>query len=570
MEELGKNRDPAAIDQLFAWVANGGKNAPFNTYQAVALLARLGDRGGDVYDRAAKLLVSAAPGVNEYWHLGLASIMAVVDQNRAMKDLTKLLSPVHPVPVRHAALSGLGKIPRRDAAQLALDSLRQSEMAEFAVGSIHFQLNGDSGDGLPICRGLESGHEWLVGELRAALVDERVSDKTKKQIRESFWDQVRESPSLNLEVLRNIMLDPKDPSYKVHDKGSPPPQIEDEKTANLLRDAREACDPRIVPILAEVLERVPAASGNHAHAFQQTLAHYAMICPRAMKKEFEKRGLPGKLPPPDPASGIPLGIRDAMEATKIWPSRNKPYLENEIAHCYELAAEVRAGKSDQTDALFKAVEELYAKHENRGQAALPALLDSDSPAAREEFLDYLNKAKRGRLNRWSNQLSLREVSEVVSPLYPKHAKLHIELVLGLLKSKSLAEREAGFGCLGSAWQSDFGFDHEALEADRTRRLAEIEPFLLRVSAASETQARVLLLARAGYVVEGEPNDSWLPTLQKGAASKGEAARHAMRLVEVVVGERQCREFAYLPPAQRARALGAYLADAGKLVEASRK
>ena len=291
-----------------------------------------------------------------------------------------------------------------------------------------------------------------------------------------------------------------------------------------------------------------------------------------MKKELEKRGFPGKLPPPDPASGIPLGIRDAMEATKIWPSRHKPYLENEIAHCFELAAEVRAGKSDKTDALLKAVEALQAKHPQHlsvVRAALPALLDSGAAAARERFFDYLKKARQGRLNRWSNQITLDELSGVVSHLHPKHAKLHIELVLEFLKSKSLAEREAGFICL-SAWQSDFGFDHLALEADRTRQLAEIEPFLLRVAAASETQARVLLLARAGYVVDGEPNDSWLPTLQKAAATNGEAARHAMRLVEVVVGEPQCREFAYLPPPQRSRALRAYLADAGKLAEAPTK
>jgi hypothetical protein len=149
-------------------------------------------------------------------------------------------------------------------------------------------------------------------------------------------------------------------------------------------------------------------------------------------------------------------------------------------------------------------------------------------------------------------------------LHEKHPQLHVDLVLDLLKSKSLAEREAGAACLSSAWRSDFGFDHEALEAERSRRLAEVEPFIRKVAAVSDTEARVMLLERAGFVVSGKPNDAWLPTLLKAAGTRGEAATHAMRLVEAVMEEEQYREFAHLPPPQRVRALRAYLADAGKL------
>ncbi|MCE9524685.1 MAG: hypothetical protein K8R36_01365 [Planctomycetales bacterium] len=569
LEELGKSRDPAALDQLFSWIMNRGKDAPFNTFQVVPFLARLGDRDGDVYDRSAKSLFSVVLADNEYSHLKLGSLMAIVDPKRAMEDFPKWVAREQPLPVRQAALSGLGRIPRREAAQLALDCLRQGEVASFAVGAIHSHVYGDSGDLLPRNRGLENDQEWLVGELRAALVDKRVPDQVKKLIREQFWELVRERPPIELEVLRKILLDPKDPSYREHGKGDPPPKTGDEKTANMLRDVREACDPRLVPLLAEVLEKMPAASSNHGYAFQETLAHYARICPRAMRKELEKRDFPGKLPPPDPASGIPLGIRDTMEACKIWPSRHKPYLEKEVARCFALAAEVRAGKSEQTDALIREVDAVYVELEGRGRSPLPALLDSGSEVARTKFFDYLNKAKQGRLDRWSNQLSLREVVGVVSPLHPKHSKLHLELVLGLLKSKSLAEREAGVNCL-SSWHSDFGFDHQAVEAERTRKLAEIEPLLHKLAAVSDTQAGVLLLARKGFVLEGEPNDAWLPTLQKAAGTSGEAAGHAMRLVEVVMGEDQCREFAYLPPSQRVRALKAYLADAGKIKESASK
>lgn len=560
LEELGKSRDPAAIDQLITWTVKSAPDVPTAEYRSPTLLARLRDHKGDVYDRARKTLLAAVVDKEDYRPIRLGSLLAIVDPKRAAKDLPGILSADQPLIVRRAALHGLARIPERWACQLALDSLRDADLAESAVGSLHAQLEGEDYGDLPRYHRLDD-EPWLVEQLQAALLDVRVAEKTKKLLRDYFWNHLRPRAPLDLELLRKSLMDPKDRTY--HGWADGP-------TANLLRDAREACDPRLVPMLVEVLEKMPVASSNHGSAFQGTLAHYARICPRAMKKEFEKRGFPGKLPSPDPGSGVPLGIRDAMEATKIWPSRNKPYLENEIAHCFELAVEIRAGKSDQVDALLKAVDALHAKHENRGQAAFPALLDSGSPAARERFFDYLNKAKQGRLNHWSNQITLRDVAEVINPLHAKHPKLHLELTLGLLKSNSLVEREAGVICLGSGWQSGFGFDHEALEAERTRKLAEIEPFLHKLAAVSDIEARVLLLARAGYALEGEPKESWLPTLQSAAASNGEAARHAFRLLEVVMRESQCLEFRHFPRAQRIRALQVYLTDAGKVVAAPQK
>jgi hypothetical protein len=54
------------------------------------------------------------------------------------------------------------------------------------------------------------------------------------------------------------------------------------------------------------------------------------------------------------------------------------------------------------------------------------------------------------------------------------------------------------------------------------------------------------------------------TLIDAVGQSGNAAPHALRLVEAIAGEERARKFERFPPEQRQRALWAYLQDLGKL------
>ena len=85
LEELGRTREPASLDQLFGFVLNPVLQGPFDSFHAESVLSRIGDGEGDVYDRAAKLLRNKAPGTSEYRFAVLAQLMAVADQRRRLR-----------------------------------------------------------------------------------------------------------------------------------------------------------------------------------------------------------------------------------------------------------------------------------------------------------------------------------------------------------------------------------------------------------------------------------------------------------------------------------------------------
>lgn len=544
LEELGKTRDPASLDQLFAWNMDPAPEGVLPIFGPCSLLARLKDRNGDVYDRAARLLSSAAPGSNQYRFFPLGNLMAITDSRRALADLPQLLSPDHPLAVRQAAMSGLGRIPDRNAAQQALDSLRVDELAESAAWAVKLQLEGDDDYRFGKYRGL-GDDKWLLAEIQSALNDERVADVAKKTLRDWIGRRLRSADPVSLERLRTNLLDPNDPLYHGQVDG---------ETANMLQQAREACDPRVVPILAEVLDQVPASRGARGYVFQQALIHYAKICPRAMQKELEARLLPQRM------SDVPFRVRDAFESAGIVGPEDS-YLADEVEHAFELASGVRAGKLYQFDKLLTAADELYQK---RGYAGLPALLECGRPEGKERFLAYVSKAKQGTIHRASNRRSLGQLTSILYYLHPRHNELLHALVLELLKSKMLVEREAGVGALRSTWKWDFDYDPAALEKERTARLAELEPLLRELELVPEPQARVILLESAGFPLMGEPHKDWLPALVDAAGSRGSAAPHALRVIEAIVGEPRCRHFESFPPDQRKRAVRAYLQDRGSL------
>jgi hypothetical protein len=551
LEELGKSRDPACLDQLFEWTMNPPAEGTVAFFEPVTWLVRLGDHQGDIYDRALAPLASSAPGKNEYRFWMLGSLAAKIDDRRAWNDLPPLLSEKYEISVRQGALAGLQRIPKREAAQLALDLLIVSELADRAAGALIHQLQGDDDYRFGTYRGL-GDDDWLLDAIRAALKDDRVPESAKKLIGGHLSHRLTPPEPLDLEVYRRNLLDPQDRTYHGWADG---------ETANMHRRAKELCDPLIVPILVEALDTNPHAAGHHSYALPEVLCHYATICPRTVRKELEGRKLPARL------AVTPFGernhkVREVMELAGIWMPESRVHAP-EIDQCFELSQEVRGGKTEQLEELLAITDKLFARRQ--GFAAFPSLLECGSPVARERFLAYVHKAKeKGRISQWTRDRHHDELTSILYALHPNHREMHREIVVELLQSKSLSIRQAGAEALLSAWQCDFDFDPLDLEAVRTKKLAEIEPVLAKIASASEPQARVILLARAGVVVVGEPNESWLPTLVEAAGHAGNAAPHALRLVETIVGQKRAREFQHFPPEQRKRALRAYLQDMGKL------
>jgi hypothetical protein len=556
LEELGKTRDPACLDQLFAWLLSPDLRHRFATFQCSTILARLGDKSGDVYDRAARRLTTAAPCTNEYRFYPLANLMVRSDERRARTDLPSLIvNKELPLPVRNAAVVALGGIATRSAAQLVLDCFRDAELGEAATSAARQLLHMDIDYEFPKRRGLDD-RNWLLDEIRKAGNDEATPTNVKKNINEWFGHMLRSTQPVDAEQLRQRLLDPQDRTYQGWADG---------KTADMLRQARDECDPRLIPMLVEVLDKMPQTWGNKGYGFQDTLKRYALICPRFTGEELKKRGLPDRLGamPSYERSHI---ISDVMELANLWPSRFRSTIHDEVNDCLRLGVFVRDGKVDES-VLLQAVDRLIAKHGLSGLTcqALKGLTDAGTRATRERFFKFVGDARQPRVSQFFYDPRLGDISSLLHHLFPDHTQDYVEQVLQLLRSNSLLERKAGVSSLAFTLQCDFDFDPEALEEERSRRLNEFEPWLNRLIGKSETEVRVILLSRAGTQLTGEPNDSWLvPLAAAASAPDSPAVPQALRLIEIVVEEKRCHQFGSWPQRQRALAIHAYLRDAGKL------
>jgi hypothetical protein len=320
----------------------------------------------------------------------------------------------------------------------------------------------------------------------------------------------------------------------------------------------------VILVLVEVLDQVPAASGNRAYAFQETLLFYARICPRAMRRQLEARDLPSRLAA-IPSHARSYLIREAMEAASVWTSSALAERDEEIAHCLKLAKLVRAGHTEETETLLQAAQDFFDKR-GIGAPIIRALLDSGSPAAREWYLARLSNARRAQISPLSHEPFIGvDLTLLLHPLFPEHTAIYFEQVRALLSSSSLRERKAGVRSLEFTLKCDFGFDPEALEADRSRTLASLEPIFEQLLSKAELDARAILLGRLGFVLEGEPGDAWLTTLQQAAASNNEcAAPNALRIIAMIFGDDRLRLPGNLTPRQRGRAVAAWLHDSGRI------
>jgi hypothetical protein len=332
--------------------------------------------------------------------------------------------------------------------------MRVAELADHAARAVIQQLQGDDDYQFKKYRGL-GDEAWLLDAIRAALRDDRVPDSAKMTIRGHLGHRLTPPEALDLEAYRRNVLDPQDRTYHGWADG---------ETSNMHRRARELCDPRIVSILVEALDKNPRAAAHNSYALPEVLCHYATIRPRRVRKELEARNLPARLAAA-PFHERNYKIRESMELVGLWTPDGRVLSQNEVKQCFELAQEVRGGKPEQLEALFAVTDKLFAKQQ--GYAAFPALLECDSPVARARLLDYINKAKEGRISQRNRERYYGELTSILYQLHPAHREMHREITVELLQSKSLSLRKAGVEALQSAWQCDFDLDPFSLEAVRT-------------------------------------------------------------------------------------------------------
>src|SRR5262249_7886972 len=154
-------------------------------------------------------------------------------------------------------------------AQQLLAYVRDPELGEAALWGIRKQLLWDHDPQYPKSPGLAE-RDWLLEELQKATHDANVPEETKIKIHGYVGHVLGRPEPIDWAVLGERLFDRSDRIYHGWADG---------QTAKLLRQAQDACDPRLIPILVEVLEKVPEASGNHGHQFQEALRFYAEICP---------------------------------------------------------------------------------------------------------------------------------------------------------------------------------------------------------------------------------------------------------------------------------------------------
>src|SRR5262249_50889045 len=100
--------------------------------------------------------------------------------------------------------------------------------------------------------------------------------------RHLFKDYLNEAPVIDWAKIEKALLNADSPNYR---------GVVGNETHNAYKELLRASDPKAVPLLVRVLKEIPLSRESQAYAFQETLRHYAGICPNAMRAELTKQGL---------------------------------------------------------------------------------------------------------------------------------------------------------------------------------------------------------------------------------------------------------------------------------------
>lgn len=618
LDELYATRDPAVLDQLFAWLRQPPQvsyESP-HPYKATEVLILLGDKKGDVYNRALKMLVedkdvgktrskneqlfeSAAAlhqGTNAYWRADLARIMARAAGARAYRDFSSWIDK-GPAGLRPLAVRSLGYLRNEKALDRALELLKDPALAEDAVVALSSLFFDSRSDKPRSCRAGRL-HERALPRLEAALRAPDIADEVKDQLRK-FVGAAEPTLTLDLQRARAVLLDPKELCYN---------QFAGGEGSEIYWTSRIALDPRFIPLLIQVYREIPAAKTAKSAQFYESLYRYARVFPNELRRHLAKEGLEKELSDYRGYSNddtIRLGallwspctleqLREmawrrggrAWLATKQVPPKLIQELKEtlksslsepdgrfisdlELLLRIDLAegmiplrdALAHRGRSKPEDrARLLALALRYGWHDLRGEFLRDVALSSRDEKALAFYLQQLAAAKKVKSYRRMEYVDWPYTGGL-DKLFPEHPAPFFDIVLQLLESSSLPERSAGAGALTRALHWDFDFDDRACASMRTEQLHDLRPLLKRLGSLSEMEMRAQVLREWGMELAGTPGRAWLPALRQAALRSDPAvAKNALFLLEEISGAFGCIEFYHFAPALRARALEAFFKD----------
>lgn len=629
LEELYKTRDPKVIQTLSEWVLTSPAEGYMFMRQWPGLgpeeiLARIGDRAGDLYDPLYKHWSAEAEQPRPYWRFRVATILARIDRERAMGDFTKVILAQDPR-LATPAMSAMQYVRTARAVAWLCDTAfdqANPELASQALEQLRSELSTEISPNDGVSEAQLQG--WARPRLEQALTSPTVPEATKDQIRKKFAFLLQGPPAVDLEQATKVLLNPENKS------------LSDGQAAALLKDIQAAADPKFIPLLVRIMVEVPAARGGHAYGYESTLSTYALLFPNALGRELEARKAAGTYHPTDSyfiqtalaaqvrmpqtidqvrhmvrqqsgmswvkAHGLPGPLLEELkefiesmmdeQSNRGGPSAedmaillaadpkagqamldktltwilDKKHRTNDKPGLLGLA--VANGRQDLVDSLIAEVRKAFPDKEdgnNRFFSVLEPLLDSGDPEARKAYLALLDGQRRLLPDRWGNRLRLpwdydRMLDELADPMPAEFASR----VLDLAASPQPAERAMAQHALWTVGL-DFAYRADAFEPQRREMLEKLRPMLAEAMALSGPERRGYGLRKRGVALEGPAGTLWLPALARACGdSDQEVAWEALRCLDQITGRPLTSQLISHPCHDRPRLVTAFLNDAGLL------
>jgi hypothetical protein len=610
LEELYAARDPHTLDLLFARVLDPPHKGDLQNHRTPErILCAVGDRKGDIYERALKHFAAAKPGVKSEVRYALGRILATVDRDRAADDFARFVASKSPE-LRRVAADCVGVLYSQKGLDLACKMLRNPALADAGIATLRIYEYGSygiKGRTAEVARLRESTR----ARVRAAVKSADLSEPIKRRLREGFRDLFAERPKLDLARAEKILLDPNEKVYAGRSEG---------EAYQIYDSAIRYFDPKFVPLLVRVLREMPTVKLQKAYRVRDAHQHYANICPEAMRRELANQvvnqknvdviayptglyvdlvGLLRGLQAPNRLheaghqrwgrawlrrKQVPLHLIQALQQRidgALTPTGGGPLLELSWWHIRLLLridpvegrrmleqALVRGERLPTHErAYLTALGVRYGYTEYRDElirmAMPPALVLAEDDKALVPYLKFMDARRIHGPTRFDLEGDRRvyTYSNMLRELFPTFPSEFFSRIGILLESPHLPDRTTAVELLESTLHWDLGFIAEDFAAVRAEKLVRIRPLLKRLAGLSEGAMRVAVLRKLGVLLDGQPGAAWIPVLTKAVVSEDPAvAANALLVLEEVAQTPGCYEFRSLPPAERARVLQARLRD----------
>ena len=590
VEELGRTRDPAVLARLVDWTLQppGASEphgwGPYAIAEADAILARVGDRDGDVYAPLFKWYTEGGRPAGQYAQHRVGCLLPRLDPERAFRDFSKLLREGN-AQQRRSALVPLSGVGSEAAIALCVAALESEELAETAHGCLD-RMWSSYGSSDRECARREA---FAIPLLVKAIASPKVATRIRAELRNLLSHLHREPRELDLARAEGLLLNPADQCYHGMAEG---------EAHKLLEAMADRPDPRFAPLLARVLREVPPAREHQGYSYHRAFTTHAKLFPNVMRKELERCGVERGLIkrdyntdyqlrahlwglvgpqgdaesiselvdvwgpawirkhglPQDAAAALverlqdrirersgpscrelewlfladPKSARETLDAA-LAARRNFTDLYNRSG-C--LAIAVREGHRELVNELISTVNDAIAEQRRRNDSgarnAIP-LLTSKHPRALAAYLDLLDGSRRLCRSRFANGAFLdSDYTYMLRELRNAAPKEYFARILSLAASERIPERHEAEQEL--SWLEYRAAD---LAPQREKKLEGIRPILQQLGEMSATERHRFVLGRYGFALEGKPGPAWLPALVRAV---GHWDQHVAASAVALLGE----------------------------------